>query len=284
MALRGVKPRAIDKRLKALFFGEAGAGKTMAAIQFPRPYLVDTERGAENDEYTRILEAGGGAYFPTNDFNEMVREVKALISEKHDYKTLIIDPITTVYDDLIEKAEAKVGSEFGRHYGEAKKQWKRLANLLARVDLNVIVTSHQKNLYGGEMKLMGKTFDGPKGLDHVFDLVFEVQRRGKERVGVVQKTRCSGFPDGDVFPFSYEEIAQRYGREVLERQAVPVQFATKEQVEELEALLKVRVDAEKLQDKWLTHAGAESFSDMSTEQVTACITHLKGKDAATAAA
>ena len=37
MALRGKKPEAIQKRLKALFFGLPGVGKTTAAIQFPRP-------------------------------------------------------------------------------------------------------------------------------------------------------------------------------------------------------------------------------------------------------
>lgn len=48
MALRGVKPTAIQKRLKALFYGAAGVGKTTAAISFPSPYLIDTEKGAEN--------------------------------------------------------------------------------------------------------------------------------------------------------------------------------------------------------------------------------------------
>ena len=51
MALRGKKPEAVEKRMKALFFGPAGVGKTTAAIQFPAPYLIDTDRGAENDQY-----------------------------------------------------------------------------------------------------------------------------------------------------------------------------------------------------------------------------------------
>jgi hypothetical protein len=47
VALRGSIPKPEDKRLKAMFFGAAGVGKTTAAIQFPAPYLIDTERGAE---------------------------------------------------------------------------------------------------------------------------------------------------------------------------------------------------------------------------------------------
>ena len=37
--LRGKKPETIEKRLKALFYGPAGVGKTTCAIQFPKPYL-----------------------------------------------------------------------------------------------------------------------------------------------------------------------------------------------------------------------------------------------------
>jgi DNA polymerase III delta prime subunit len=276
MALRGKKPTAVDKRLKALFYGEAGVGKTTAAIQFPKPYLIDTERGAENAQYARTIEAAGGVVFQSNDFGEIVAEVTALLSEPHDYRTLVIDPITTVYDDLIQKAEEKVGTEFGRHYGEAKKQWKRLGNLLLRLDMNVIVTSHQKNLYGDAMKVVGKTYDGPKGLDYLFDLVFEVAKRGNERVGIVRKTRCEGFPEGDLFPFNYPEVAQRYGRDILERQAVVEQLASPEQVAELESLLSERRNGDELRDKWLTKAMAESLNELPAEAAAKCIAFLKG--------
>jgi GTPase SAR1 family protein len=65
MALRAIKPKAVEKRLKALFYGSAGVGKTTASIQFPRPYLIDTEKGAENDQYVKMLEKTGGVIFQT---------------------------------------------------------------------------------------------------------------------------------------------------------------------------------------------------------------------------
>lgn len=282
MALRGKKPESVEKRMKALFFGEPGSGKTTAAIQFPRPYLIDTEKGAENDQYRKLIEKSGGVVFGTNDFDDIVKEVTELLSEKHDYRTLIIDPITTVYDDLIEKAERKVGTEFGRHYGEAKKQWKRLGNLLMRLDMNVIITSHQKNMYGDAMKVIGKTYDGPKGLDYMFDLVFEATKRGTERVGIVRKTRIEALPEGEVFPFSYGEIADRYGRAVLERDAKPEALATTEQVAELEELLGARKDAEDLRDKWLTKAKADTLNELPESVAAACVAWLRkgGKAAA----
>src|ERR1017187_4246782 len=100
MALRGIKPTTIEKRLKAFFYGAAGSGKTTASISFPRPYLIDCERGAENEQYVEKLDAQGGAIFQTSDFNELIKEIRSLLSESHEYKTLIIDPLTSVYNSL----------------------------------------------------------------------------------------------------------------------------------------------------------------------------------------
>lgn len=277
MPLRGKKPEAVEKRLKAMIFGVAGVGKTTAAIQFPKPYLIDTEKGAENEQYVDALDRSGGAIFQTSDFDEMLQEVITLLSEEHPYQTLVIDPVTTVWNDLVEKAEEKVGTKFGRHFGEANKRMKHLFNLLLRLDMNVLITAHSKTVYGEELTKLGETFDAYKKLDYLFDLVFEVQKRGTERVGIVQKTRVNGFPEGAVFPFSYDEIASRYGREILERDAVPQTLATAEQVAELAHL----VDAIKVEDtvvqKWLDKAGAASFGEMSEDQVCKCIEFLRAK-------
>ena len=280
MALRGKKPEASQKRFKGLFFGSAGVGKTMAAIQFPRPYLIDTERGAENDAYVDLINKGQGAAFQTTDFEEMVDEVKALLSTSHEYRTLIIDPITTVYDDLLEQSALKVGTDFGRHYGEAKKRWKHLANLVFRLDMNVIITSHAKNLYGDAMAITGKTFDGPKGMDHMFDFAFEIDKRGEARVGIVKKTRMGGpgqFPESEVFPFSYQEIADRYGRDILERQAVAVALASEDQVATIKALLPDSGVSSEAVDKWLAKEKAADFTEVSEEKATKFVEYLKSQ-------
>lgn len=275
MALRGKKPEAVQKRLKAMFFGPAGIGKTTAAIQFPRPYLMDTEHGAENDQYRKILESVGGVIFQTADFDDMVKEVTALLTEEHDFQTLVIDPITVVYNDLLDKAAKKVGTDFGRHYGEADKRMKHLINLLLRLDMNVIVTCHAKNQYGDGMAVVGQTFDGYKKLDYLFDLVFELQKRGKERVGVVRKTRIEAFPEGDIFPFTYTEVADRYGREILERKAAVQTLASPDQVKELSTLLEARKDGDDLREKWLDKARAETLNELPADVAAKCIDFLK---------
>lgn len=284
MALRGKKPDAVVKRLKALFFGSAGVGKTTAAIQFPAPYLIDTERGAENDQYVKMLNKAGGAVFQTSDFDEVLSEVTSLMTEKHNFRTIIIDPLTVVYADLCDKSakalvtrEDPTGTAFSRHKLPADRKLKHLLNLLLRLDMNVIITSHAKGEWKNGQPTGTDTFDCYAKLDYLFDLVFMIQKRGSERVGVVKKTRIDAFPEGEVFPFSYDEIANRYGRDVLERKANTEQLATADQVAELSHLAELLKVPEETTDKWLDKAGAESFKEMPTAAAAKCIDYLKAQ-------
>src|SRR5687767_11599662 len=235
--LRARKPEAVNKRLKLFMYGPAGVGKTTAAIQFPNSYIIDCERGAEN--YDKLITQSGSAVFQTNDINEVIAEVKALLTVKHDYRTLVIDPITPIYNDLLEKCEAQVGADFGRHYGAANKTMKRLANLIMSLDMNVIITAHAKTEYGQNLAKLGYTFDGWRQLDYWFDLVVELGKKGKRRMAKVAKTRIESFPDEDVFEWNYDAIKRRYDITMLEKEATAVRLATPEQVHEIKDLLSL---------------------------------------------
>src|SRR5918997_4917547 len=237
MALRAKKPEAVTKRLKLFMFGPAGVGKTTAAIQFPNSYIIDAERGAEN--YDKLIGESGSVIFQTNDMTDVIQEVKSLLTERHDFRTLVIDPITPIYNDLLEKCEAKVGSDFGRHYGAANKEMKRLANLIMSLDMNVVVTAHAKTEYGQNLAKLGYTFDGWRQLDYWFDLVVELGKKGKKRFAKVVKTRVETFPDEDVFEWSYDSIKKRYDVAMLEKEANAVRLATPEQDREINDVLNI---------------------------------------------
>jgi hypothetical protein len=275
MALKAKKPAVIESRLKALFYGCAGVGKTLAAIQFPKPYIIDTEGSTNKPQYVKAIEEADGAVLGTVDFEEMISEVHELLTTNHEYKTLVIDSLTILYNDLLEKAERKVGTEFGRHYGEANKRMKQLLNLLFRLDMNVIITSHSKNEYGNNLSVIGQTFDCYKKLDYLFDLVFEIQKRGTHRVGLIKKSRIESLPDGDTFNFSYDEIADRYGRHILERDAVAQEIATPEEVKEILRLIDLMRVPEEIYQKWLDKAASESWEYMPSDSIKKCIDHLK---------
>ena len=112
--------------------------------------------------------------------------------------------------------------------------------------MNVIVTAHSKNEYGDEMKIVGKTFDGWKRLDYLFDLVFELTRTpsGKSRVATVRKSRLEEFPDQESFDWSYDELARRYGADKLERQASVISLADDALVDEFKRLYEKLSEAE----------------------------------------
>ena len=275
MALRAKKPEAVTKRLKLFMFGPAGVGKTTAAIQFPNSYIIDCERGSEN--YDKLITESGSAVFQTTDIQEVIAEVKSLLTERHDYRTLVIDPITTIYNDLLDKCELQVGTDFGRHFGAANKTMKRLANLIMSLDMNVVVTAHAKPEYGQNLAKIGYTFDGWKQLDYWFDLVVELGKRGKKRFAKVVKTRLDSFPDEDVFEWSYDAIKARYDQSMLEKESQVIALASPEQVGEIKALLGVVRLPEGTTDKWFAKAGVDAWEDMPADTLQKCIEFVKNR-------
>jgi len=275
MALRGSTPIATEQRPKVLLFGDAGVGKTTAALQFPSPYVIDAERGTTAKPYVDAIVQSGGAVLHTTDVDEVIGEVRALHSEQHAYRTLVLDPVTTVYDDLLDRCSLQFGEEWGRHYREANKVMKRLRNLLLRLDMAVLVTAHGKVEYGDDMKKVGTTFDGWRKLDFIFDLVIELTRRGKERWGRVRKNRYPQFADGEEFRWTYGVFRERFGPGLMERPAAPYPLATESQLSEVEGLFsQAPVDRSSLESKWLRAAGVDSLADMRLEDLEKCLQYL----------
>jgi hypothetical protein len=273
--LRAKRPEAVNKRLKLFMFGPAGVGKTTAAIQFPNSYIIDCEKGTEN--YDKLITASGSVVFQTTDIHDVVQEVKSLLTEPHDFRTLVIDPITPIYNDLLEKSELKVGTDFGRHYGEANKVMKRLANLIMALDMNVVVTAHSKKEYGQNLAVLGQTFDGWRQLDYWFDLVIELGKKARKRMAKVVKTRVESFPDEDVFEWSYDAIKKRSDVSMLEKEASVVRLASAEQVREIKDLLAIVRLPEGTTDKWFAKAGVDVWEDMPADALAKCIEYVRNR-------
>lgn len=289
MALRAVKPEAKEKRLKMFVYGSAGIGKTTAAIQFPSAYIIDTERGT--DEYAKSINRAGSVVFQSNSFDEVFKEVKELLTTKHEFRTLIIDSITPLYQAVQDKwsvifekyakseKEAEV-QDFGfRYWARVKSDFKKFQRMLIALDMNVVITAHQKDMYGGNMQKIGVTFDSMKGEDYLYDFVFRLEKKADKRMAVTVKERSEineqRFPAE--FEWSYDAFKKFYGAETIERASVPTPLATPEQVEKVKALLSVvRIeDGEVL--SWWNKAGVESWEEMKSIEIEKVLAFLNKK-------
>lgn len=280
MALKGKQPEEVKKRLKMFIYGASGVGKTTTAISFPNCYLIDCEHGAENSQYLKILKQNNGAILQTSDFKEILQEVRSLRTEKHNYTTLIIDPVTTMYNNLVDFHSIKNGkdnTEYGRHTAAAKKQIKQLFDLLVSLDMNIILTAHAKKEYGDNMKVLGNTFDFFVGAEYVFDLVLEARKLGVHRTAHVIKTRIETFSENEECKFDYATIADKYGRDIMEAQAKPVVVGTKEDIAQLDHLITVlKISSEEV-GKWFKKANVSTIEDMPQDIIHKIIGSLKNR-------
>jgi hypothetical protein len=255
-------------------------GKTYFALDFPKPYLIDCEGGATREQYQEKLKKSGGAYFGkeegSQDFKAVIDEVKALTTTKHEFKTLIIDSFTYLYMLEASEAESKGGSDFGRDKKMANIPTRQLISVLGKCDLNIILVCHSKIKWerrGKDIIDAGSTFDGYDKLEYILDLWIEILKGGK--TFQVKKSRVMGLKQGDSYPLSYDEFAGLYGKEVVEREAIPVQLATSEEVSRLLTLIGgLKIDAE-TQEKWMKKCGVDEFIEMSSVQIQSLIQHCE---------
>lgn len=277
MALKAKAPEEVKAtKPKFMIYGESGVGKTFFALDFPRPYLIDTEGGATREQYQAKLKKVGGAYFGkeegSQDFKAVINEVRELCTTKHEYKTLIIDSFTYLYMLEAAEAEAKGGSDFGRDKKAANVPTRQLISQLEKCDLNVILICHAKQSWerrGKDIINTGTTFDGYEKLEYILDLAVEIQKGG--RTFYVKKSRIIGFPQGESFPLSYDKFADIYGRSVVESEAIPVILATTDDVKRIMQLIEgLKITPEQI-EKWFTKCGVETFYEMSQEQIQSLI-------------
>lgn len=275
MTLKFKKPEVIPQRLKAMLYGEMGTGKSTCACQFPKTAFIDTEDTTSKKRYAEMIINNGGAVLATGEFDEILEQVKALMTKEHDFRTLVIDSCTIPYDNLVLECERTHGNEFGRHIVAANKKMKQLVSLLLKIDMNVVITAQAKKEYGANMSVIGQTYSGYNRLGYMFDLVFETQIRGDKFYAVTRKTRLDEFPMNESFIFNYDEIIKRYGGGILEKAVVLETLASEDQIKEMKRLVNLLKIPEDMQEKIKDKANAESWEDMNTSAIQKAIDYFK---------
>lgn len=276
-------------KIKAVLYGVSGVGKTTLALSFPAPYYFDVEGGAKGPQYRELLKKSGGAYMGpeegTLSFDTLIDQMQALATEKHGYKTLIVDSLTKLFQTTIAQEAERLGEKdaFGASKKPAVAAMRRLVMWATRLDMNIWFICHETAEWGmvnGQRAEVGRVADVWDKLIYELDLAIQAAKRGPQRVAIVKKSRLSAFPDGETFSLDYAEFAARHGRESVEANAETITLALPEQVAEVTKLLEfVKVDPAEIQ-KWWDKANATSWTEMTSEQISKVIEFLRKKIAA----
>lgn len=290
--LLAVAPEEVSPRKpKALVYGPPGVGKTWTALDFPSVYYFDTEGGADLSHYREKLRAAGGMYFGPDqgslDFDTVIGQVEALATEKHQYKTMVFDSITKLFNTALADEQARLGDKdvFGAAKRPVARLMVKLIRWINRADMNAVLIAHQRDEWGKDEKgnpaVIGQTFDGWDKLAYDLHLILRISKLGAgdraKRFAHIGKSRLTGFPEGDRFDWSYTEFATRYGKDVIEKEVKPVVLASPEQIAEFVRLLEIVKLPDGITDKWLTKAGVDCFEEMDVETLGKCTAFLKEK-------
>lgn len=239
--LHGKTPQAEEMRLKAFLYGPPGSGKTLAGLQFPNTYIIDTAK--ETSRYYKLIQKTNSVVFDCSDPFEVLKELETLRDEKHNYQTVMIDEMTTIYQNLQtiwtdrfikaqgERSQKKNSADnlledFGyRYWDKVKRDWRRILDTIRQLDMNVICNAHQKDKYGTDMKVIGITSDSDKSDTHTFDFVFRLIVRGREQYkAITEKERILPIeldPEAKRFPrefdWNYPNLLKFYNKEYIEK-------------------------------------------------------------------
>jgi hypothetical protein len=272
---------------KFVIYSASGVGKTWFGLSFPSVYYIDTEGGASRAHYMERLSSSGGQYLGVEegslDFEVVIEQVKALSTEKHKFKTVVIDSISKLFNNAVANEAERLGDKnaFGADKKAAIAYMRRLVAALGRLDMNVILIAHERAEWGmdfkGDRVELGKVADCWDKLIYELDLALHFQKRGTSRVAVIKKSRLIGFPEGQSFPMEFSDFADRYGKDIIEKSSKQIKLATPEQVGEISRLVELlKIDSTTV-EKWLEKANAETVAEFNETQASKIIESLKAK-------
>lgn len=220
------KAEGTDPRLKALVYGPTGCGKTVTALQFPDPVVVDAERGTVHYSEQYDFQVDN-----TSNINHLMRDIDDLIEDSDGVKTLVVDPLTIFMDKIVLEHLKKLRLKKNipdyelqpTDHTTLKNTRKELMDKMLMLDLNIVCTARQKEKYRTE----GKNFmvpdgwqpDLPKEVPHMFDTIIriEIDGDGETRIAHTEKDRTNKLPK--MFEFTYDKMVEYLGIDGLSRKA-----------------------------------------------------------------
>jgi hypothetical protein len=235
------------------------------------------------------LVASGGVYMGqaqgSQSFATVIEEVRWLQTNKHDYKTFVLDSLSYITNLGFDMEEARMVDKnekimFANNRKPTMRQVRRFFSLLNNLDMTKIIICHSKDRWVGEgddRKREGVTFDGWDKLEYMLDLWCESRRIGKEAAMTVRATRFKQFPLGFEVPMSYQAFAKFYGENTMDKAAVSIVLVTAEQIAEIKRLVEMLKISEDEVDKELTKSKVTEIEDLPSVAADAFLLLLNNK-------
>lgn len=283
MSLRAKAVEEKENRFKALLFGGPGAGKSHFCCSFPETYYIDTEGLDEYEQFREMLTHNKSSFITLHELSDIVDEVRSLLTEKHHYKTLVIDSLTNVFEEMafaeahrLSKGGKVDGTEFQRHLTKPKRLLSHLCNMFRRLDMNIIVTTQEKAEYF-QSEQIGMIQDIPKSVPYALGTIMNIKMIGNQPTAKFSKTRYKQFSTNELMNLSYREIENRLGQEMFVKEVKQIEIASLEQINILKDLIKLfNVPLETIQTAF-TRSKSSCFEDMPADKVNIWIKSLQKK-------
>ena len=128
-----------------MIYGQPGVGKSTFAAHAPKPFFIDTEDGLNEIDCQKLL---------APEYNRVRDILLAIMDEKHDFQTLVIDSISATERMLFSYICEKFGVSnildvkggFGKGYKEYTNAWQEIFDILRQIrdtrNMNIILVGH----------------------------------------------------------------------------------------------------------------------------------------------
>jgi hypothetical protein len=228
--------------LKIALSGEGGSGKTRTILSFPKPCVIDTEKGTlpykgKYDFKVKVL----------NRWKQLDWILKWLRANPGIYETLAIDSATIFYLDLIQDIVDIIKNKYGREimspgdWQIQKRRWAAFLNQLVELPMHVILSFREKAEYedtiskaGEEVRKKTGNFmpEADKQTEYLFDLGYRCHTESNKKDKTTKflmtctKTRFDWSPKYGIWDITkkrvFAEFFEPYAEKMLDAPDAPI--------------------------------------------------------------
>lgn len=125
---------AVQTRIKGMFYGQAGTGKTTLALSAPKPLLLDFDGGVHRVNY--------GHQCPTVQINSWEEANEVLKEDLSEFESIVVDTIGKMMDYIINYV-CNGGIPQIKDWNRINQEFASFVRNINSMDKNVIIVAHR---------------------------------------------------------------------------------------------------------------------------------------------